>query len=107
MRPGSAAATAHEIKSVPRPVYDVTGAGDTVIAVLALAYCSGASMEEAAQLANLAAGCVVLKFGTAEVTPEELLEAAGERERGRPVRFAQGRPVRFAQGRPARRPSLS
>ena len=66
----------HEIRSVPRPVYDVTGAGDTVIAVLALAYTSGAPMQEAAELANLAAGRVVLKFGTAGVTTEELLEAA-------------------------------
>jgi D-beta-D-heptose 7-phosphate kinase/D-beta-D-heptose 1-phosphate adenosyltransferase len=65
----------HEIPSVPRPVYDVTGAGDTVIAVLALAYCAGATMKEAAQLANLAGSRVVLKFGTAEITPQELLEA--------------------------------
>jgi rfaE bifunctional protein kinase chain/domain len=65
----------HEIPSVPRPVYDVTGAGDTVIAVLALAYCAGATMKEAAQLANLAGSRVVLKFGTAEIAPQELLEA--------------------------------
>jgi D-beta-D-heptose 7-phosphate kinase/D-beta-D-heptose 1-phosphate adenosyltransferase len=65
----------HQITSVPRPVYDVTGAGDTVIAVLALAYSSGASMKEAAQLANLAGGRVVLKFGTAEITTQELLNA--------------------------------
>lgn len=64
-----------EIRSVPRPVYDVTGAGDTVIAVLALAVTAGASMKEAAELANLAASRVVLKFGTAEITPLELLEA--------------------------------
>lgn len=67
--------TVYEISSVPRPVYDVTGAGDTVLAVLALAYTSGATMREAAELANLAAGAVVLKFGTAEVTPQELLDA--------------------------------
>jgi len=65
----------HEIPSVPRPVYDVTGAGDTVIAVLALAHCAGATMKEAAQLANLAGSRVVLKFGTAEIAPQELLEA--------------------------------
>lgn len=65
-----------EIASVPRPVYDVTGAGDTVIAVLALAFTSGASMREAAELANLAGGSVVLKFGTAGLTPPELLAAA-------------------------------
>jgi len=68
--------SAHEIASVPRPVYDVTGAGDTVIAVLALAYSAGANLHEAASLANLAGGCVVLKFGTAEVSPQELLDAA-------------------------------
>lgn len=74
----SSAGTMHEIPSVPRPVYDVTGAGDTVIAVLALAFTSGASMREAAILANLAAGRVVLRFGTSEVTPQELLEALSE-----------------------------
>jgi D-beta-D-heptose 7-phosphate kinase/D-beta-D-heptose 1-phosphate adenosyltransferase len=64
-----------EIKSVPRPVYDVTGAGDTVLATLALAFISGASVREAAELANLAAARVVLKFGTAQITQEELLAA--------------------------------
>ncbi len=70
----------YPIQGVTRPVYDVTGAGDTVIAVLALAYASGATMREAAELANLAGGLVVLKFGTAEVTPRELLEAVGNRQ---------------------------
>ena len=64
-----------EIKSLPRPVYDVTGAGDTVLATLALAFISGASAREAAELANLAASRVVLKFGTAQITQEELLRA--------------------------------
>jgi D-beta-D-heptose 7-phosphate kinase/D-beta-D-heptose 1-phosphate adenosyltransferase len=64
-----------EIKSLPRPVYDVTGAGDTVLATLALAIASGATMREAAELANLAGGLVVLKFGTAQITQEELLQA--------------------------------
>ena len=72
--------TVHHIPGVTRPVYDVTGAGDTVIAVLALAYCSGATMKEAAELANLAGGRVVLKFGTAQITWEELLEAVRERD---------------------------
>lgn len=66
----------YEVSSVARPVYDVTGAGDTVIAVLALAFTSGATMREAAQLANLAGGNVVLKFGTAGLSPAELLAAA-------------------------------
>jgi D-beta-D-heptose 7-phosphate kinase/D-beta-D-heptose 1-phosphate adenosyltransferase len=65
----------HEIPSVPRPVYDVTGAGDTVVAVLALAYSSGATLKEAAELANAAGSRVVLKFGTSEISPGELLAA--------------------------------
>jgi D-beta-D-heptose 7-phosphate kinase/D-beta-D-heptose 1-phosphate adenosyltransferase len=64
-----------EIKSLTRPVYDVTGAGDTVLATLALACISGASVREAAELANLAASRVVLKFGTAQITQQELLGA--------------------------------
>lgn len=67
-----------DIPSVPRPVYDVTGAGDTVIAVMALALAAGASLEDAARLANLAGGCVVLKFGTAVLAPDELLRAIQE-----------------------------
>ena len=65
----------HEIRGHSNPVFDVTGAGDTVIAVLALAFSSGATMEEAARLANLAGGRVVLKFGTAEITARELTDA--------------------------------
>ena len=69
----------HEIHGAPRPVYDVTGAGDTAMAVLALAFSCGASMQDAAELANLAGGRVVLKFGTADVTPTELLDAIANR----------------------------
>jgi D-beta-D-heptose 7-phosphate kinase/D-beta-D-heptose 1-phosphate adenosyltransferase len=54
-------------------VFDVTGAGDTVISVLALGLVSGLSMLEAAVLANIAAGIVVGKLGTASVAPEELI----------------------------------
>jgi rfaE bifunctional protein kinase chain/domain len=53
-------------------VYDVTGAGDTVIAVATLALCAGASPVEAAQLANVAAGLVVRKWGNAVATLAEL-----------------------------------
>lgn len=74
----SAGGAMDSIPSIRRPVYDVTGAGDTVIAVLALAYTSGAGMLEAAKLANVAAGKVVLKFGTAQISPEELVDAAAE-----------------------------
>jgi rfaE bifunctional protein kinase chain/domain len=56
-------------------VADVTGAGDTVIAVFTLALLSGASYPEAAFLSNVAAGLVVLKAGTATVTPAEMLRA--------------------------------
>ena len=64
---------ATHIPTVAREVYDVTGAGDTVIATLALALATGASLVEAAVLANHAAGVVVGKVGTATVTREELL----------------------------------
>jgi D-beta-D-heptose 7-phosphate kinase/D-beta-D-heptose 1-phosphate adenosyltransferase len=63
------------IPTVAREVYDVTGAGDTVIATLALALAAGASMREAAVLANHAAGVVVGKVGTASLTREELIGA--------------------------------
>jgi D-beta-D-heptose 7-phosphate kinase/D-beta-D-heptose 1-phosphate adenosyltransferase len=56
-----------------RQVFDVTGAGDTVLATLALAYVAGASLREAVILANHAAGIVVGKVGTAAVSPAELL----------------------------------
>jgi len=52
---------------------DVTGAGDTVIATYALALASGASFPDAARLANLAGGIVVMKRGTATVGKDELL----------------------------------
>jgi D-beta-D-heptose 7-phosphate kinase/D-beta-D-heptose 1-phosphate adenosyltransferase len=61
-----------------REVYDVTGAGDTVVATFAMALLSGLSWEEAARLANVAAGIVVGKLGTAVVTPEELRLALRE-----------------------------
>jgi len=59
--------------AVAREVADVTGAGDTVIATLALSLAAGATLAEAAQLANHAAGIVVGRFGPATVSPEELL----------------------------------
>ena len=61
------------IPAVAREVSDVTGAGDTVVATLALALAAGATMTEAAVLANHAAGIVVGKFGPATVTQQELL----------------------------------
>ncbi len=56
-------------------ITDVTGAGDTVIAVFTLALAAGASFIEAARLANYAGGIVVMKHGTRTVTQKELLEA--------------------------------
>jgi D-glycero-beta-D-manno-heptose-7-phosphate kinase len=60
-----------------REVADVTGAGDTVIATLAVALASGATLVQAAELANHAAGVAVGKFGPAAVTSAELLDALG------------------------------
>ncbi len=62
-----------QIPSVARTVYDVSGAGDTVIAVLGLALAAGAPIEQAMQLANFAAGAVVAKLGTATASPNEIL----------------------------------
>jgi D-beta-D-heptose 7-phosphate kinase/D-beta-D-heptose 1-phosphate adenosyltransferase len=61
------------VETAAREVYDVTGAGDTVIATLAAALAAGATMLEAATLANHAAGIVVGKVGTATSSAEELL----------------------------------
>jgi D-beta-D-heptose 7-phosphate kinase/D-beta-D-heptose 1-phosphate adenosyltransferase len=63
------------IPAVAREVYDVTGAGDTVVGATALALASGATMVEAAQVANHAAGVVVGKVGTATVSLDELKES--------------------------------
>jgi D-beta-D-heptose 7-phosphate kinase/D-beta-D-heptose 1-phosphate adenosyltransferase len=63
------------IPTIAREVYDVCGAGDTVVATLALTLSCGATLQEAASLANLAAGIVVGKMGTATVSIEELNEA--------------------------------
>jgi D-beta-D-heptose 7-phosphate kinase/D-beta-D-heptose 1-phosphate adenosyltransferase len=63
------------VPTVAREVYDVTGAGDTVIATLAAALASGATLVEAAMLANHAAGIVVGKLGTATATARELLDS--------------------------------
>ncbi|HEU4938195.1 MAG TPA: bifunctional heptose 7-phosphate kinase/heptose 1-phosphate adenyltransferase [Vicinamibacterales bacterium] len=74
----------HEHFSVPteaREVFDVSGAGDTVVATFALARGAGASHAEAVALANRAAGVVVGKLGTATVTPQELLGTQGDASR--------------------------
>jgi rfaE bifunctional protein kinase chain/domain len=70
-------------KTVHIPIFgsdqiaDVTGAGDTVMATLTLALAAGTTVEEAARLANVAGGLVVMKRGTATVSAAELRRAAG------------------------------
>ena len=66
------------IPTVAREVFDVSGAGDTVIASFTFAIVAGASPIEAAIFSNHAAGVVVGKIGTATVAPSELLESFGE-----------------------------
>jgi len=61
------------LPTAAREVFDVTGAGDTVIATVALALCAGAPLAAAAKLANRAAGVVVGKLGTATASPAEIL----------------------------------
>jgi D-glycero-beta-D-manno-heptose-7-phosphate kinase len=83
--PAAAGSAVHETPLVTetnlsaraREVADVTGAGDTVIATLAVALASGATLVQAAELANHAAGVAVGKFGPAAVTAAELLDALG------------------------------
>jgi D-glycero-beta-D-manno-heptose-7-phosphate kinase len=67
--------TITHIPTVAREVYDVTGAGDTVIATLTLCLAAGASLDEAAIIANHAAGVVVAKIGTATLSSSELESA--------------------------------
>tara|TARA_Y100001934_G_scaffold120203_1_gene146980 strand:- start:1657 stop:2616 length:960 start_codon:yes stop_codon:yes gene_type:complete len=66
------------IPTAAREVFDVSGAGDTVIASLALSLAAGASFRDAATLANAAAGVVVGKVGTATTDSEEILSYLGE-----------------------------
>jgi len=68
------------LPTVAREVYDVTGAGDTVVSVLATALAAGATMVEAALIANHAAGIVIREIGTASVTTEEIERSFAEAE---------------------------
>ena len=63
----------HHIPTKARQVFDVSGAGDTAIALFTLALCCEATPVEAAEIANHASAVVVGKLGTATVTPEELI----------------------------------
>ena len=72
--------TATHIPTTASEVYEVTGAGDTAVAALAIGVACGADIGAAAQLANMAAGIVVGKFGTATVTAGELVGQLDDRE---------------------------
>jgi rfaE bifunctional protein kinase chain/domain len=71
------------IPTVAKKVYDVTGAGDTVVSAFTLAYTAGASLEESAVIANHAAGIVVGEVGTAVVTIEQLWKSLDESYRSK------------------------
>lgn len=104
------------IRNTAREVFDVVGAGDTVVATLALGLATGLSPRQAARLSNIAAGIVVGKRGTATVSPEELLdhivrESGAPRRKGTPgllsadeaavyaaTRRAEGKRVGFTNG---------
>lgn len=77
---------ATDFAALSRQVYDVTGAGDTVAAVCALALAAGATFEQATEIANHAAGVVVGKLGTATVTPDELRASIHARRAGTKTR---------------------
>lgn len=66
------------ISPVAREVYDVTGAGDTVVSTLVLGLVASMGIEDSVRLANAAAGVVITQLGTASVTPIELEEAASQ-----------------------------
>ncbi len=69
------------IPTVAREVYDVTGAGDTVLAVIGLVLACGGGFEQAARLANVAAGIAVGKLGTSTVSPAEIINEVGRDHR--------------------------
>ena len=75
-----ASGAVHSVPAHAREVFDVSGAGDTVIATLALAYASGLSLVQAMRVSNAAAGVVVSKVGVATVEPAELLRELDESE---------------------------
>lgn len=75
----------HHVPAHAREVFDVSGAGDTVIAVLAAGFAAGLSHRDAAALANIAAGVIVGKSGTVPVRRSELLDALGGQTRPVPA----------------------
>jgi D-beta-D-heptose 7-phosphate kinase/D-beta-D-heptose 1-phosphate adenosyltransferase len=110
-KPGGPIEHAH-VTTVPVAVYDVTGAGDAVVATLAIALAAGADMVDACVLANLAGRAVVRQFGVGTISPAHLLaevnsespermlkvaDAASARQRAREVKEAGGKVV-FTNG---------
>lgn len=77
-----ASGAVHGVPARAREVFDVSGAGDTVIAALALAFASGLSLVQAMRVANAAAGVVVSKVGVATVEPAELVRELEAEENG-------------------------
>ena len=77
----------YQVKAEARQVYDVSGAGDTVLAVFGLAVASGASIHNSVALANTAAGIVVGKVGTATVSKQELASALKSDDTGLPAKY--------------------
>lgn len=75
--------TSEHIPTIPRNVYDVSGAGDMVLATLAVAIASGCDHKTSVQLANIAGGLEVEKFGTATVTIDELVNEIVAESRGK------------------------
>ena len=85
------------ISTVAQDVYDVTGAGDTVISSFTLAHVSGASLFEAAQIANHAAGIVVGKAGTATVSTKEILQSIIKERGSLDLSYLEDMPIEEAR----------
>ncbi len=89
------------ISTVAQEVFDVAGAGDTVIAAFTLALASGATMEQAARVANHAAGIVVGKLGVAVATPDELVARLDRKPARRRLAPKPRRAAQTAMGGPS------
>ena len=87
------------VPAVARQVYDVSGAGDTVISALTIALAAGAPIDRAVTVAALAAGVVVEKLGTATATPREILRFAEHEGIAKPKSLAAARRVRNHRAR--------
>ena len=88
-REGRRFAPALHLRTKAREVFDVSGAGDTVIATVAAAVAAGVSLTDAAALANVAAGLVVAKVGTAPIRRNELQAALEEQQEGGSIRSTE------------------